>query len=257
MSELHACEATFLAHLDWMRQTMASLCRRHVMGHADADDFASWALLRILENDYGILRRFRGESALTTYLVVVIATLHREYRVRCWGRWRPSAAARRAGRVAMRLEALVHRDGHTVRQAALVLRTSGETDLSERELVELFVALPRRAAGRLVEIPVELVDVPSNDSAEATVSDEQRHDERQHIEAALVRALDTLPNEDRLVVRMRFWDGLTVADIARALDVPQKPLYRRLDRALIALRRSLEEAGLSRRQARSVLEQAA
>src|SRR5215211_7323506 len=110
MSEHHEFEAVFVRHLDWIQRTSAAVCRRHGLQRADAQDFTSWVTLRLVENDYAILRRFRGESALTTYLVVVVATLYREYRVKRWGRWRPSAAARRAGPVAVRLETLVHRE---------------------------------------------------------------------------------------------------------------------------------------------------
>jgi len=37
----------------------------------DAEDLASEVFLTILADDYGILRRFRGESSLATYLTVV------------------------------------------------------------------------------------------------------------------------------------------------------------------------------------------
>ena len=59
--------------------------------------------------------------------------------------------------------------------------------------------------------------------------------------------------EDRVIVRMRFWEGESVADIARALGLPQKPLYRRLERTLAALRRSLEAAGVSQNDTASCL----
>jgi len=261
MVERHTCEEAILAHLDWLRQTMAAVCRRHAMGHADTEDFVSWATLRLVENDYGILRQFRGECAVRTYLVVVVAMLHREYRTRSWGRWRPSAAARRAGAVAVRLEALVYRDGHTLREAALLLRTAGETDLSARQLAALLATLPRRTRGRLIElvdtVATEIPDVRAGASAEERVLVEQTRREHRAFEAALDAAIGALPSEDQVLVRMRFWDGMTVADIARALGLPQKPLYRRLERALVRLRRSLEGAGLSCQDARALLDQAA
>jgi DNA-directed RNA polymerase specialized sigma24 family protein len=42
------------------------------------------------------------------------------------------------------------------------------------------------------------------------------------------------------VVRLIFWKELSVADVARSLGVPQKPLYRRLDRILKRLRYAME-----------------
>ena len=78
--------------------------------------------LRFIENDYAAIRKFRGESSLGTYLTVVVAMLVRDYRVQRWGRWRPSAAARRLGDVAVRLETLVRRNGQAVHEAAETLR---------------------------------------------------------------------------------------------------------------------------------------
>jgi RNA polymerase sigma factor (sigma-70 family) len=256
MTERRACEALFLAELDWIQETMGALCRRYGMGAADAEDFASWATMRLIDDDYAVLRKFRGESALRTYLVVVLAMLHREYRSRWWGRWRPSAAARRAGPVAVRLETLVHRDGCPLPEAILRLRTAGETALSDRELAVLFATLPRRGPGRTR--PVEalldaLASIPDPAAADDGIAAEERAAERRALEDALRRALEALPAEDRVIVRMRFWEGTSVADIARALGLPQKPLYRRLERALAALRGSLEASGVSRRRTAACL----
>jgi DNA-directed RNA polymerase specialized sigma24 family protein len=52
---------------------------------------------------------------------------------------------------------------------------------------------------------------------------------------------------------MRFWEGRCVSDISRALGVPQKRLYRRLERALVQVRRALEADGLSREVVMSFL----
>ena len=248
------CEALLLAELDWMRSAMATTCRRYGMGAADGEDFASWATLRLMDDDYGVLRKFRGESALRTYLVVVVAMLHREYRSRSWGRWRPSAAARRAGRVAVRLETLVHRDGCSLSEAILRLRTAGETSLSDRQLAALFATLPRRGAGRPAETLLDaLAHVPDPAAADDGIAAEERAAERRALEDALHDALEALPAEDRVIVRMRYWEGTTVADIARALGLPQKPLYRRLERARATLRAALESSGVSRRRTAACL----
>ncbi len=62
--------------------------------------------------------------------------------------------------------------------------------------------------------------------------------------AALEGALGKLDAEDRVILRMRFEDGFTVADVARALDLRQKPLYRRVEGLLRRLRRELEGRGM-------------
>jgi RNA polymerase sigma factor (sigma-70 family) len=248
------CEAAIVAHHGWIRQAAAALCRRYGMSGTEGEDFASWATLRLIDDDYAVLRKFRGESALRTYLVVVVAMLHREYRSRTWGRWRPSAAARRAGAIAVRLETLVHRDGYPLPQAIQQVRTAGETALSERQLAALFATLPRRAAARPAEALLDaLADVPDPAGADDAVTASEHDATRLALGKALRAALDALPAEDRLIVQMRYWEGSSVADIARALGLAQKPLYRRLERALATLRRSLEAAGVSRHETSACL----
>jgi hypothetical protein len=51
---------------------------------------------------------------------------------------------------------------------------------------------------------------------------------------------------------MRFEDAVPVADIARALHLDQKRLYRRIERLLAGIGESLEAEGISRTEARSL-----
>lgn len=254
MSEQQEFEALFLDNLGWIERSVASLCRRHGLSDQDTEDFAQEAKSKLVEDDYAVLRKFRGESSITTYLTVVIAMLFRDYRVGRWGRWRPSAEARRRGQLAVRLETLVYRDGYRFDQAAEMLRTSGETDLSDRELATFLAELPARTPLRPVEIgPEPLARTPGTTRADDLVMSEEVEAQRRAVDEALSRALERLPPEDRLIVRMWSEDGLSVADIARGLGLQQKPLYRRIKRALAQLRRQLEAAGITREQVRTLL----
>lgn len=233
MAARHELEALFLSHLGAIERIAGAICRRHGMIGDDAADFGSWVKLKLVENDYATLAKFRGESSLGTYLTVVIAMLARDYRVQRWGRWRPSAAAKRRGRIAVQLETLVYRDGHRLDQAAEMLRTRGETALSNRELATVLAQLPVRGPMRPVEVGAEpLAGLPAPETADG-------EDQRQ-VDETLFAALDHLPPEDRVVLKMRYWEGMSVADIARALAMEQKPLYRRIERALAELRRHVE-----------------
>jgi RNA polymerase sigma factor (sigma-70 family) len=254
MAARQELEALFLSHLGAIERIAGAICRRHAMTGDDAADFGSWVKLKLVENDYAILGKFRGESALGTYLTVVIAMLARDYRVQRWGRWRPSAAACRRGRIAVQLETLVYRDGHRLDQAAEVLRTRGETALSDRELAWMLAALPARGPVRPREVGAELlVSVAAGDTADDAVRAQSDDSDHQLVDRALVAALDGLPAEDRAIMRMRFWEGMTVAEIARALGMPQKPLYRRIERALTDVRRFVETSGLTRERAQALL----
>jgi DNA-directed RNA polymerase specialized sigma24 family protein len=52
---------------------------------------------------------------------------------------------------------------------------------------------------------------------------------------------------------MRFWRDMSVAEIARALSLPQKPLYRRLERLFGELRRELVKLGISSERAHTLI----
>jgi RNA polymerase sigma factor (sigma-70 family) len=252
--ERQQAEALFLANLEWIDRSVALLCRRYGLAGDEADDVASWVRLKLIEDDYAPLRKFRGDSSIRTYLVVVVAALFRDYRAGHWGRWRPSAAALRKGRLAVRLETLVYRDGCTLDQAARTLREAGETDLADRELAALLAELPVRGPLRPYQVGEAPLDaVPAASSAEERVTQDESERSRQTVVGALERVLAKLPEEDRLIIRLQYWKGLSVADVARALTLPQKPLYRRIERILGQLRRELPAEGVQPEQLRDFL----
>ena len=62
-----------------------------------------------------------------------------------------------------------------------------------------------------------------------------------------------LPPDERIITRMRFWDDISVADIARTLGIEQKPLYRKIESIKAGLRACLEARGIDRERAAEVL----
>lgn len=249
-------EAAFLQNLPIIDRATAIVARRYGFTPDDTADLTSWVRLRLVENDYAALRKFRGESSIATYLSVVVAMLIRDYRAAHWGRWRPSASARRIGDLAVRLETLVFRNGHPLQQAAEILRTAGLTTKTDRELAAMLATFPHRGPIRPVEVAAEAVEsMPSSSAADAPLEherlDAQREQSRRHLEAALA----DLSPEDRLVVRLRYWDALSVADIARGLGLDQKALYRRLERLLAQLRRVLALRGFKPEHLQELLDE--
>lgn len=255
MPDRNELEVLLTNNLGWVERVAAQVCRRHGLDPDESDEFAGWARMRLVEDDYAVLRKFRGESAITTYLTVVVTMLFRDYRVSRWGRWRPSAAARRLGDVAVRLETLVYRDGYRLDQAGEMLRAAGHTDLADRDLLRLLSQLPARGQPRPTQVgDAPLESQPARSTADEGILAHEAQDERDAAETALRHALDGLPPEDRVIVHMRVWEGTSVADISRALNLEQKPLYRRLDRIFAQLRKQLEGAGITREDVLRLLE---
>ena len=88
-------ESLFLTSLPVIDEVTLSVCRRHRLSGPEAEDFAAEVHLHFIERDSEVLRRFEGRSSLRTFLSVVINRLLLDYRNRLWGKWRPSAEARR------------------------------------------------------------------------------------------------------------------------------------------------------------------
>ncbi|MEO7995955.1 MAG: hypothetical protein ABI852_00850 [Gemmatimonadaceae bacterium] len=238
-------EQQFVQNLRDIEIILSRLCYRNGLIGDDADEFSSWAKFRLIENDYAILAKFKNRSKLKTYLTAVLATQFSEYRIHEWGRWRPSAAARLAGALSIQLERLLTRDGMTLAQAGEHLRTAGCTTKSDGELAQLAKAFPMRTPQRPVQSVDSPVDAAAPDLADASV--ERAEDEQQvaSVKVALNAAMAELSAQDRLLLRLRHMEAMSIADIARGLALPQKPLYRQLTRAEKLLRTCLERAGVT------------
>ncbi len=255
LSDRAELEAALAEHVSWINQCAAHVARRHGLRQDDAEEFGSWVRARMVGRDYEVLRKFRGDSSLRTYLAVVVASFFRDFRAERWGRWRPSAAAQRIGPPAPSLESLVCRYGYTLAAAGELLRTRGETSMSDAELARLLARLPDRLPLRPVQVGSEVLEqasAPAQADAQVTAAESER--ERGRVFSLLTRSLDGLATEDRAMVRMYFWEGMTIAAIALALGCEAKPLYRRMDRVKARLRTQLESAGLRAAEVRGVLE---
>ena len=238
-------QAAFIENLETIEQIISTICRRHLLVGDDHDDFASYVKLRLVDDDYAAFKKFQGRSSLRTYLVVVITNCFKDFRTSRWGRWRPSAEAKRLGPVALRLEILIWRDGHGVRQAIEVLRSRGGELPSDAELIKLAARIPSRSRSAPAN-PDEVDNAAAPETADAGIIQEELDHSRSNALQELQHALGTLPEEDQLILRMCFLDRTKVADIARILHLDQKPLYRRIENNLKRLRAFLEERGVNR-----------
>jgi RNA polymerase sigma factor (sigma-70 family) len=84
----------------------------------------------------------------------------------------------------------------------------------------------------------------ADNRADERVTGAERQAQRNQVTDVLDRAMARLSAEDQVIVRMRFVDGRTLADVARALKIEQKPLYRRVNRLRERLRAAMEADGV-------------
>jgi RNA polymerase sigma factor for flagellar operon FliA len=228
-----------LDNLDLVERLVRFTARRHHLSFTDAEEFASIVRLKLVENDFAILRKFEGRSLLSTYLTVVIERLCHDFSIARWGKWRPSAAARRQGDVAMLLERLIVRDGATFDEAVGTLQTNHGVRHTRQQLHEILLTLPSRSprwSGH------------EQGACIAEAFTDQSHEDRTEVERvsiALSDSIAALSLEEQRILKLRFEQNLTVVEIAAMLDVETRTLYRRLQAVIRALRMSLEARGVS------------
>ena len=247
-------EKMLLDHLEFIERTVAVVARRHAVAWNDAEDLGAQVKLRLMVDDYAVLRKFEGRSRLTTYLTTVIHNIFRDFRIQRWGKWRPSAAARRMGDLGVQLEALLYRDWFGEHEAFAILRDRFEVEATDREL-ESMAARLRPRTSRRIETDAALTRLEAKERGDEAVREGERAESRLRVARALCKALESLEPEDRLILRMRFADGLTIRAIAEALDLEQRRMYTRVQRLLLDVRRRVEDQGVGCDEVLDVLDE--
>jgi RNA polymerase sigma factor for flagellar operon FliA len=237
-----AVSRLLLESLDLLDGVVRFLGRRHALSSDEEADLASEVKLKLLDDDHALLRSFRHSSSLKTFLVgVAHHTLVDQLQQR-WGKWRPSAAARRLGPAAIELERLVHRDQRPKDEAFETLVRRGTA--SREELERIHALLPSRERrsrvddGALAEFPAPI------ESPEAQVESSERQVVARRVSRVLDDTLAQLESKDALLLRLSFSSGFTVTRIAELWGEDRRHLYRRIESLLRSIRRVLEAAGI-------------
>jgi len=248
----------FSENLSLVEQIIGGVCRRARIYGADAEDFASSAKLALVEDDYAILRKYEGRAALSTYLTIVVERLLSDQRMHDMGRWHPSAEAARMGPAGLLLETLVRRDRRTLDEVLphlQALDASLTRDQAAAMLDRLPERRPRPAAADIDQLPEDRFVAREEPDAPLRAEEARRVSEQAgRVVREQVAALDL---DDRVLLRLRFVAAMSIADIARSTRLPQRPLYRRFEAMLGALRGALAGAGITHRDAEDVLAAAA
>jgi RNA polymerase sigma factor for flagellar operon FliA len=230
------------------------VCRRHRLNANESEEFQSEVRFHFIERDYEVLRQFEGRCALTTYVTVVVQRLFFDWRNKHWGRWRPSIEAKRLGPAAMLIEQLVLRDDWPLDQALEMARLNHHVEITDS--IRAFCdTLSSRAPSRRLVSEDDAAEIASQGpAADARVVMAERDFLAKRVIAALDRARQALPAMDRLILKMLFEDRMTIANIARALHVEQRPLYRTRDELKAKLRAALEAEGISQADIEALLD---
>jgi RNA polymerase sigma factor for flagellar operon FliA len=235
-------------NLDVIERAIRFAAHRHRLEPIDAEELGAVVKLRLVENDYAVLRAYEGRSSFRTFISMVVQRMALDYRIHEWGKWHASAEAKRLGEPAVELERILQRDGRTIDEALPLLQSKYE-DVTRESLQQLAAKLPPRALRRR--------SIPLDDAAPETLAHPASADESllagdrrrasKEVSEMMSSALARFGEEDQLILQLRFEQGLTVAQIARVLRLDQKLTYRRIERMMREIRRQLERAGITAR----------
>lgn len=232
-------EPDYLQFAGAVSGAVARVARRYRLNPTEIEDLESDVWVKLLADRGRALRRFRGAARISTYLGTVAVNVLRDCRNREWGKWRPSAAAVRGGQLAITVDRLISRDGLTVDQACEWLRSSGIA-IEHARVDAIAATLPHRC--RRVRVGVGLLEshIATNGMIHETACPSDARRDTTIVGRQLEAAIRALPEADRNLLAWRYFEGRTVAEIASALRVNQKQLYRRFQHVLEQLRRMVD-----------------
>ncbi|MDJ0842258.1 MAG: sigma-70 family RNA polymerase sigma factor [Acidobacteriota bacterium] len=244
----------FEQHRTVIEAAIQCVCRRQRLNHDQAEEFASEARLKVLVDDRKVLRDHRGEASLSAYLIGVLTRHFLNLRDKEWGKWRPSREAERLGDQAVLLEQLVVRDGYSLSEAGEMMRTNHGVHKNDAQLEAWLVRFPKRHGRRIIGEQALKHLAETRNLPEEKLTRRETAPVRDRIRRTLSEELNKLSSEERILLRMRYSDGFSVASIARRLNRKQRPLYRLFERIADHMHSVLKEAGISAQDAIQVLD---
>jgi RNA polymerase sigma factor (sigma-70 family) len=227
--------------------------RRYEAAHGPVMDCFVYVCGALCDDDFRRLRSFRldGPARFETWLKAVVANLCVDWRRRQRGRLRPVRAVARLPELDQLVYRLIYVRGMPRAECLHVLRAR-YPDLTERALSEinarLHALLPPRQRWQLSLRPSTPVTVGDgadgeDDSAlqlEAPGPGPDGDAEQEQRQRLVRDALANLPNTQRLLLKMRYEQNLTLEQIARLTGQPDPfRVHRQVQAALAALREQL------------------
>ena len=165
-------------------------------------------------------------------------------RTRALGRWHASAEAERIGPAAVLIERLIRREGRASATVLPIVRAI-HPEVQPHEIDSILARLPERTPRpRLVGLETTERELATPDAADtgAIATDTRRISTT--ASGVVCTLLASMTLNDRMLLRLRFGSGMSIADVGRMLKLPQRPLYRRLEALLGQLRHALTAAGI-------------
>ena len=180
----------------------------------------------------------RGVEFSTYATHTIIGELKRHFRDRGWA----VRAPRRMQELYLRLGDVIGRLSQQLGRSPTISDLANEVQVSEEEVLE---ALEAGQAYRFASLDAGASGDAGNgegDGLMVRLGKEDAELDDAEARAVLAPLLATLPARERLIVQLRFFDGLTQSEIAERLGISQMHVSRLLARCVAQLRAASEDA---------------
>ncbi|HVG08525.1 MAG TPA: sigma-70 family RNA polymerase sigma factor [Thermoanaerobaculia bacterium] len=236
-------EELYHQSLEALPPILRGLGREKRVSPEELEDLQSEIQVKLLEDDYRVLRRWDSRSSLKGYLVTVVYNVWHDWVRSEKGKVVVSAAAKRLGPPAPLLEKLLGREGFTFEEAYQLIKP-GFPGLSRGEAKEIVAQIyPRR--GRIFESEDVVTRQPDLEpTGDKRLERREKLVKKRKALALLHRILSDLPEQDRDLLLRAHAEGVKFSCIARSLGIDQRPLYRRNEKLITKVRTILEKAGI-------------
>lgn len=209
-----------------------SLARRY-FGHGENnDDLRQVAFLGLTKAVAGY-DSSRGQHFLAYAIPTITGELKKHFRDRCWSVRPPRRVQNLQREITAAQERLVQQ-GH---RQPTVDEIADELHLPKEEVIEAVTA-------QGCFTPTSL-DVPLKSDTATTfgdlIGDDGREFERSEARMSLAPLVKELPEDDRRILAMRFFEEQTQEQIAKVLGTSQMQISRRLSRLMGQLRNRIED----------------
>lgn len=227
------------------------------------DELFNQVLDHLKEEDYQVLRKFKGKSKLSTYLSTIVSNIVVDLIRKNRGRSRVKQRAAEMGGVAEHLYDAIYVRGFSIGEAQDFLRSTWGLDIDRTELDLLLKKMQGRENPHRFKVcddnwPPAGFEVETDNGVEVVVPDpawsaeEKLVDKQRELLARQVldRALTELTGEERFIITLRFpfsedKHPMAIREIAEVLGVTEKALDNRVRRILMRCREIFLRQGLS------------
>ena len=207
-----------------------SLARRYAHTSEPFEDLMQVASLGLLK----ALERFDPEQgvAFASFAVpTILGELRRYFRDSSWGIHVPRELQEQTLKVAAAQEELAKEHGRapTVNELAVYLELDTEQVLEALQAAQAYEALP-------LDAPAGSADGDEGTTYLDSLGSEDEHYELVELDVTVATALKRLQPRERTIVRLRFLEELSQAEIGRRIGISQMQVSRLLRRSLEQLR---------------------